>query len=51
MENKVGERHLIQLIKLAFLSLDIIRQDFKGNLLQDLTPGKLKANFDIHWEK
>ena len=45
------ERYVAQLIKLAFLSADIIRQVFKGNLPQDLTFGKLKANFDIRWGK
>ena len=49
-ENNVGERYVAQLIKLAFLSPDIIRRVFKGNLRQDLTLGKLKANFDIRGE-
>ena len=47
----VSTRYITQLIKLAYLSPDIIQRIFSGDIPHDLTLGKLKRQIPLSWDK
>ena len=49
-ENNVTQRYVAHLIKLAFLSPDIIQAILRGEVTADLSLDRLKKGFPLDWE-
>ena len=50
-KNKVTQRYVAHLIKLAFLAPDIMKAIVHGDVPQNLTLDQLKAGFPLDWDE